>query len=131
MSRLSSSMAALLMAFFRYCFFFQAEDGIRDDAERVEILDVSDRPHGNGPCDDVRRDEERGDPEPHPIQITMRVRDEEGGRELEAREHAEERRGERLPQVMGERVQMEGPGREEEEGDQIPLGHLAVTQDFR
>src|SRR5437867_4685567 len=61
----------------------------------------------------------------------MCVWDEEGGRELEAREHAEERRRKRLPQVIVERVQMEGPVREEEEGDQIPLRHLAVAQDLR
>src|SRR5439155_9489533 len=41
------------------------------------------------------------------------------------------RRGERLPQVIVERVQMEGPVREEEEGDQIPFRHLPIAQDLR
>src|SRR2546426_448668 len=61
----------------------------------------------------------------------MRVRDEERGRELEAREDAEERRRERLSQMIVERVEVEGSIREEEERDQVPLRHLAVTQDLR
>src|SRR5206468_3146791 len=61
----------------------------------------------------------------------MRVRDEERGRELEARKHAEERRGERLSQMIVKRVEVEGPVRQEEERDQVPLRHLAVAQDLR
>src|SRR5207244_6323945 len=59
------------------------------------------------------------------------LRDEECGRELEARKHPEERRGKRLSQMIVERVQMEGSVRQEEERDQVPLRHLAVAQDLR
>src|SRR5256712_5250975 len=105
-------------------------DDFRDDTERVEILDVPNRPHGDCPCDDVCPDEERGDPEPRPIQILVGIRDEEGRCELEAREHAEERCRERLSQVIVERIQVEGSVREEEERDQVPFRHLAVAQDL-
>src|SRR5207245_5092807 len=74
-------------------------DDFRDDTERVEILDVPNRPHGDCPCDDVGRNQERGHSKPRPVQITTRVWDEERGRELEAREHSEERRWEWVPEA--------------------------------